>query len=446
MEDSPEDVERLRARLAEVEAELAAQRALPPTQPPTQPRPRRERQWWRTVLVVVLVTVGAVLAPLTVVAMWAHDEVGDTDRFVETVAPLAADPAVQDALADRITDEITSAIDVEEITGEALTALSDQSFVPTRAADVLPSLAVPLSNAIENFVHTRVDRLVRSEAFEQAWVEAVRQAHTQMVAVLTGETGEAVDISDGAVRVNIGSLVAAVKEILIDDGFAFAERIPEVNATFTVFQADNIGTGQKIFAWLDTLARVLPILTILLLFTAVMIARDRRKALLGAALAVTGSMVLLGVTLNLLRPVYLDAIPPDVLPGDAAAAIYDQLVSFIRTSLRAVGVVFLAVALAAFWFSPTGAGSALRSGAGAGLSRLRNRTGMDSGPVADFLGTYRTFVRVTVVGLGAIVYVGLDHPTAGQALTIILVVLLALVVLEFLAGPGRRAEAPVAAA
>lgn len=437
--ESPEDVEQLRARLRELEEQLAAREAVPAA-PAEETRSRRDRQWWRSVVVTLLVVVATVLAPLSVVATWAHDQIGDTDRFLETVAPLAADPAVQSAISNRITEEINSYIDVEEITEEALTALSGQAFVPSRAASVLPSLAVPLSSAIENFVHTRVDQVVRSNAFEQAWVEAMRQAHAQMVAVLTGDTSESVEVSDGAVKVNIASFVASVKQILIDDGFAFANRIPEVNASFTVFQADNIGTAQKIFGWLDTLARVLPILALLLLFTAVMVARDRRRTLLTIGLSIAGSMVLLGLVLNLLRPVYLDAIPPDVLPGDAAATIYDQLVSFIRTSLRAVGIVFLAIAAAAFWFAPSGAGAAVRTGAAAALSRLRNRTGVNTGPVGEFLGTYRTFTRVVVVGVGAVAYVGIDHPTAGNAIGIILAIVLVLVILEFLAGPARSEE------
>ncbi len=87
---------------------------------------------------MVLVRSARILAPLTVVATWAHDQIGDTDAFLETVTPLASDPAVQNAIADRITQEINQAIDVEEITGEALTALSGQSFVPSRAATCFP--------------------------------------------------------------------------------------------------------------------------------------------------------------------------------------------------------------------------------------------------------------------------------------------------------------------
>jgi hypothetical protein len=436
--ETPVDVEALRARLRDVEAQLAAEQARTRVSPVS--RSRRDRQWWRSVIVVALVTLGAILAPLTVVATWAHDQIGDTDRFEQTVAPLASQTSVQNAIAARITQEINSFIDVEDVTGEALTALAGQSFVPERAATVLPSLAVPLSNAIENFVHARVEQVVRSDSFREAWVEATRQAHTQMVAVLTGDTSDAVDISGGAVKINIASFVASVKKILIDDGFSFATRIPEVNASFTIFESTNIGTAQKAFAWLDTLARVLPILTLLLLFGAVMVARNRRKALLVVGLAVTVSMMLLGLALNIVRPVYLDAIPSGVLPGDAAATIYDQMVSFIRTSLRAVGIVFLAMALAAFWFAPTGAGAALRTGAATGLARLRNRTGLNTGPVGQFLGTYRTFTRVAVVGLGTLVYLAIDHPTGGDAVTTIVAIVVVLVLLEFLAGPPAQAE------
>jgi hypothetical protein len=435
--ESPEEVERLRARLRELEEQQAAGTSGTPA------RSRRDRQWWRSVLATVLIVVATVLAPLCVVASWAHDQIGDTDRFLETVTPLASDPDVENAIADRITREINNYIDVREITSEALTALAGQSFVPSRAAGVLPSLSVPLSSAIENFVHERVDKVVKSETFRDAWVVAMKQAHTQMVAVLTGETSEAVDVSDGAVKINIASFVAAVKAILIDDGFRFAERIPEVNASFTVFQADNLGVAQKWFGWLDTLSRALPIIALLMLFTAVMIARDRRKTLMVAGLSVAGSMVLLGLGLNIVRPIYLDAIPSDVLPSAAAASIYDQLVSFIRTSLRAVGIVFLAIGLAAFWFAPTGAGAAMRTGTAAALGRMRNRAtgaGMNTGPIGTFLGTYRTFTRVFVVSVGALAYLGLDHPTGGNAILIIILVVVVLVILEFLAVPVRHDE------
>ncbi|WP_244928087.1 hypothetical protein [Nocardioides sp. W7] len=430
-----EDVESLRARVRELEQQQAGGAGT------ERPSGSRTGGLVRTSLVTVMLVLASVLAPITVVATWAHDQIGDTDRYVETVAPLASDPAVQSAIATRISEEIFAYIAVDEVTTEVLTALAGQPFVPERAGDLLPSLAVPLSSAIESFIGDRIDAVVSSEIFEDAWVEANRQAHAQLVAVLTGEVDGTVSVEDGAVRVSIASLVAAVKQRLLDEGFAFANRIPEVTATFTIFEAKNIGTAQKWFSWLDTIARVLPVLTLLLVFGAVLIARSRRRALLAAGLCIAGSMILLGLTLNLVRPAYLDAVPASAIPSDAAAVIYDELVRFIRTALRAVGFVALAIAAAAFWFAPSGAGAACRGGASAVLGRIRRRAtraGMDTGPVGTFLSTYRAFTRSVVVGLGALVYLSLSHPTGADALTLIVVIVVVLVVLEFLAS-GEKA-------
>ena len=55
------------------------------------------RTFWSTLLIVV----ACVLAPLSVVSVWARGEVTDTSRYVQTVAPLASDPAVQQAVTNR---------------------------------------------------------------------------------------------------------------------------------------------------------------------------------------------------------------------------------------------------------------------------------------------------------------------------------------------------------
>ena len=51
------------------------------------------------------------------------------------------------------------------------------------------------------------------------------------------------------------------------------------------------------------------------------------------------AMLLLGAALALARPLYLDAVPSGALPSDAAAAVFDQIVAFLRTALRTVLVV-----------------------------------------------------------------------------------------------------------
>src|SRR5215510_2145012 len=143
--------------------------------------------WWRPVVVTVALVLLAIVAPLAVVATWAHDEISDTNRYVETVAPLAKNPAVQAAVSQRITDELLARLDIQAVTDEATQALAERPRTPPRVASTLQALGTPLANAIEGFIGDQVDKIVQSQAFADAWEEMNRSAHTQMVAVLTGK-------------------------------------------------------------------------------------------------------------------------------------------------------------------------------------------------------------------------------------------------------------------
>src|SRR5689334_14610829 len=94
-EKQTEELEQLRRRVAELEAELSATRS-----GEAEPHPARQAGRWRAVTAAIAITLACVLASLSVVAVWANSQVSDTNRYVETVAPLAKDPAVQKAVAD----------------------------------------------------------------------------------------------------------------------------------------------------------------------------------------------------------------------------------------------------------------------------------------------------------------------------------------------------------
>jgi hypothetical protein len=317
------------------------------------------------------VTVAAVLAPLSVVAAWANSQIRDTDRYLATMAPLASDPAVQDAVAARLQEVVLANLDLGAEIDEAVGALEEQGL-PPRAAAALGTLTTPLVSGVEDFVRERIDTLVRSESFEQAWVEANRVAHEQLVAALTGESDGAVQVTDGAVTVELATLVNAVKEQLVAAGLEIAERIPDVTASFVIVQSDSLAQVQDLLRVLDRVATVLPVLVLVLLAVAVVVARDRWRWVLVSGLAVALAMVLLGVGLVVVRSVYLDALPPGSSEA-AAAAVYDQLVSFLRRVSRVVAVLGLLVALVAWLAAPRGSGAALRRRVAAGAGGLRHR-------------------------------------------------------------------------
>jgi hypothetical protein len=439
--DAEEELTRLRNEVAELRAQLASQPAAPTAATPG-PTSETRRGGWRPVVVTVLVIVAGILAPASIVATWARDEVSNTDRYVQTVAPLASDPAVQSAIVDRVTSELFSRINVQAVTQDAINALQAQGL-PPRVSQSLGALSAPVAGGVRSFITDQVTKLVQSSAFADAWVTANRVAHTQMVAVLSGKGSNALNVQGGTVSINLAGIIDEVKNRLSAAGFSLADRVPTVNAQFTVFESADVTKAQSAFRLLNALARWLPVLTLLLLAAAVYVGRSRRKTLVVCALVVAGSMVLLGAALNILRPIYLNALDPSVLPTDAGAAIYDQLVGFIRLNLRAVLVVALAVAIAGWLTGPGGAATRRAlSGAVGWLRGGAEHAGLNTGPVGAFVYTWRTALRAVVVGVAVLVYVLQDHPTGGSALTVLIFTVLALVIVEFLARPPGPEPGP----
>ena len=160
-------------------------------------------------------------------------------------------------------------------------------------------------------------------------------------------------------------------------------------------------------------------------------------------------MLLLGALLNAFRPVYLDAIPADALPRDAAATIYDTLVQFIRLNLRAVAVVGLAVAAGAWLSGRTASAVATRRGLGKAIGAVRGggeRVGINTGPVGVFVHTYRTALRAVVIGIALVVYVQAAHPTGGWTLKILAITVAILLLIELIARPQLVPKDDAAAA
>jgi hypothetical protein len=138
------ELERLRAEVATLRSQLREAGG-----------DAERRQRWRTILATLLIVVACVLAPLSVVAVWARNQVTNTDRYVATVAPLAGDPAIQRAITDRITTQVFTYIDVRGLTTQAIDALASRGGLSPQVAGQLQALAGPIANGVESFTRTR---------------------------------------------------------------------------------------------------------------------------------------------------------------------------------------------------------------------------------------------------------------------------------------------------
>ena len=428
--DGPELSPDERAELERLRQETAKLRGQEPG------APRRRRFSWRMPVSIVLIVLGCILGPVAVLGVWAGNEVSDTGRWVATVEPLIHDPAIQNVLTDKITTEITNRLNVTGTIDQASAQLNDRGL--TRISSLLNSFGPQIASSVTGFIHSTVHRVISGPRVAKLWVRVNTTAHQAVVQVLSGQGNGAISTSNGQITLNLGPFIAVVKQDLVAHGFALASNIPPISPTVALFQAKDLGKAQAGYRLITTLKIVLPILALVLLAAGVWVARGRRRALIWATLGLAASMLVLAIGLLIARSIYLNSVPPTVLPGDAAAAAYDAMVYFIRVGLRVVLAVGLVVAIGAFITGPSRAAIQTRSALKSWLGWIRNfgeRRGVSTGPVGEWTYAHRRGLRIGAVALFALIFVFWGHPTGLVVIVLVILLLLVLGLIELIGRP-----------
>jgi hypothetical protein len=427
-----------RAELRRLRAEVAGLHEHPSGPPPSG---RRSHLGWRGPVATVLIVVACLLAPLSVFAVWTANQVSNTDRYVANVEPLIHDPSVQRALTDNITRQITTRLNVKGLAEQAAGALTQRGL--TRVGALLNNFSGQLASATYGFIHTQVAKIVASPQVARLWVQVNTAVHAQLVKALSGQGNGAVTISNNQVVLNLGPFINLVKRDLANRGLTIVTRLPNINPTLALFSAKYLVKAQSGYRLLNTLKWVLPFLTLALLALGVYVARSHRRALIGAGLGLAASMVVLGLGLTIFRGVYLNSVPPRVLPADAAAVLYDTLIRFIRDGLRIVLAVGLIVAIAAFFSGPSVTAVRTRGAFKSGFDWLRSsgeHAGVSTGPVGRWTYTHRRALRITAVVIASLVFVFWGLSSWVTAVVIAVVLLIVLGLIELIGRPPAQPQ------
>jgi hypothetical protein len=350
------------------------------------------------VVLLVVATVCAIVAPP---AVWSRNLVLNTDKYVQTLKPLAADSGVQDAVIAAIDKAVDAQIDIEELVRENL---------PRAAA-----LAAPIEQAAETLVNTVVTKFVRSDAFQALWVTINRVAHTQIVRLLTGN-GNVLQIDNGGrVVLNLQTAVNEVRNALASLGLKVAHRVVPVGATLQIAQLHGLAKARSFTKLLDNLADWLPWIMLVLFLASIAVAVRRRRAVAAAAWCFAGAMLLIGLLLLVGRHYYLAAIASDDIPRSVAMTVYDTLVRFLRDGIRILLAIGLLVVLIA-WL----AGQSHSARSTRGLPRRVGRSPAATRTV-DIVRGHARGVEIGIVALVALVLVLWSNPSGWTVLTLVIV-------------------------
>ncbi len=251
----------------------------------------------RGIAAFLVLLIAGLMIPAATAGWWLRDTVVPRTAYVDTVAPLAADPDVQDAVAATLVKQ---------------------------TEDSLGEIPAPIADRVEQLVGRAAAAVVEGPAFAEAWRESNRAAHKQIIGALAGQS-EAVDTKAGStVELRLGPLSAAVREEVDKAGIPFSGAIPSTEATYPLGTTDDLGRARVGFSLLQDYGRALPAMAAVLLVVGLGLARRFGAALAGTALVALLGLGGLWLAMAAGRSGYLEALPAAV-PRAAGAAYFDVL-------------------------------------------------------------------------------------------------------------------------
>jgi hypothetical protein len=435
----------LRARIAALEAENAILRdgstatdgaAAGAATSVIEARPKRHRG--RTVAAVALVLIGLLLAPVAVVSAWARLQLVDTDRFVATFAPLADDRDVQVFISDQVTTAIEDEVDIPSLTEDVFDGIRSLDL-PPRAEDALGLLEGPAAEGLSRLVGTTVDRIVTSDAFADIWTAALRASHRQFTAALQGDPDAALAIGpEGSLSVQLGPVIEAVKQRLADRGVDFASAIPVIERSVVIAKADSLVLVQTVYTLAVAVGTWLPFVVLLLLVAGVLVAKRRSAALVWTAGGLALTMILTLAGFGTARLFFVGTVSPSIMPAGTAESIYGGLTELMVSTVAAIIVLAIAVALIAWLSGPWRPARTVRGLADDGFGAIRRSAeerGITTGRFGEGLHRYRVAVYAAIAVIASLVLLASRPLETSTVVWTVVIALLAVLLVELLRRP-----------
>jgi len=394
-------------------------------------QPGRSSGRGRRISSIVCAVVGAILLPLAVLTVWSRETIFDTNQYVETVAPLADNEDIQEAITFRVTEAIAEAADFRTIAEDAL---------PANAS----ILAGPIESGAKSLIQQVVGELVASDVFADLWEDINRVGHENVVAVLKGDGNEVFETDGGRIVLRLGPAAdLAIAEVDAILGTDLADVIPaeQLDAEFVLVESDDLADIQDGLGLFNTLSWLTVILAVGLLIAAFVLAEKRRLGVRRVGLAIAIPMVLGLVLYSWARGEYISSLGPDVRNPDAATAFFDITTRFVQRSFRALLVLGVILLIGAWFAGSSKSAIKVRSWWDELLGRAGDASAeREVGPVPRWVAAQQRSLSIAAVVIGAIALAVWTRPTGLVVVFVVVLVLLAVGAIRLIAEVGRRAD------
>ncbi|MCB0916023.1 MAG: hypothetical protein H6525_01720 [Actinobacteria bacterium] len=392
----------------------------------------------RGVVAWLLVVVVSLLLPLGVVAFWGQRTITDTERYVETVAPLVEEEAIKTAIVDRTTSTLMTLISESDVVTDAVSALP-----PAAAEKLLPAV----SSAIQSLVSQVASRIVNSDQFEEFWVVANKTLQESLIRVLSGDEADgAIQLSGDQVVLDTAPIAEAVQAELVDRGLTALEGKPlppAADQQIVLLENSQLAEARLIYEFTIPIARYLiPALAVLVLL-AVAISTRRARLVMGIGIGIAVGMAVLASALGIAQT-FLAGAAPNSQAQAVLNVFWTTLTRYLDSAVWAWFTVGVIVALLGWFGGRSGPATSIRSAISGGLTRAGSVLG--GGPVGGLGNFLAAHWRAVFIGIGVLATASLflfDSIGAATVLWVAVISLTLTAVVTWLsgaAGPAAPAD------
>jgi hypothetical protein len=358
-----------------------------PTAMTDTPRPRHRARSTFSVIFGVLGVLGVLVS---VIAVWAHQVLFDSETVSAAVEQTLLEPEVTDALAAFLTDQVLTAVDVEQL-------------VEDKVPDELAPLSPVLVGGVRTVVDEALSRVLAEETTRDIIVAATERAHEAVMQVLEGgRLSDGLTVDGDQVSLNLLPIVSRGLEALQDAGLltrvdlptlspggdpadqiaqleeAIGRDLPDDFGQMVVYESEKIAEAeaavsraQQALVLFRRSLLVIIALTIGSLIASVALSVRRRRTLVAVALGVVAAM---GIGRAIVRTVVERAPELAVKPGSRAAirSMVETFASGLQSLVTAALIAGLIVAAITYLTGSSRSAVALRSRASSTGASVRS--------------------------------------------------------------------------
>lgn len=398
----------------------------------------RRRPVARSVVAGIVLALAILIAPIAAMGTWARLQLVDADRFVATFAPLAQDPDVQDFVADQVSTAIQEQVDFTAVVGEVFDGLRALD-IPPRAASALSLLEAPAASGLTSLVDGVIHDVVASDQFADIWAQSLRITHERAVAIMQNSPDTALQLADdGVLSIDLGVVVERVKSTLAERGVGFADLIPEIDRSIPIAQADALVLVRSIYQIAVAAGFWLPWIVLGLVVVGILLARNRSRALFWTSAAFAVAFLLLSAGMGIGRTFFIGAVSPSIMTAAAAQSLFDEVTSLLSSTIVALALVGVLVAVWAWLAGSSRSAVAIRGVLNSGFAAARGtweRRGLSTGRFGLAVDRFHGAILIVGMALALLILIVTRPVSFGSVFGVTVGLVAFLILIELLRRP-----------